>query len=468
MKKSGVYSILRYPLIIVILFPISMSIAAPPSSSNKTSQSTPAAPTIDKHCVKTREACTQPVGTRIIDNIPVYKDCWQYSWFVSCPDWLHSTTDCDPDISNSCVKVDEERTSPTDKTTTYSCTLMKTENVCSDWETRSECSAGDYGQGNEVFIHDTWTVQQEAQQFKTAATYMGVLSEIDNAINDAIADGKTGPQFMIFPGDAMKCRHPMDMGPFNTDCCDKDLTRSGSFLSFNSCEAEELSLAAARRAERTVAIDDICSLHLMFGICRERRYMYCVFPSMLDRLIQEQGRAQLNAMAASSVSNSEHNSIVSNLNFMWFTGTSGKWNPIVVNEVSVAAWSWPLLDKSHVPVYVQETGPLAVFSGSSAYGQDMSVTLTCEEGNCHGRMTAEGGSQPIAFAPNCEGESPKTWVQEDSILEQSLCLNSGEQPEDWPIIVWDKDTPSLWQFNATGTSTQALNGTPEVHWQFRR
>jgi conjugal transfer mating pair stabilization protein TraN len=76
-------------------------------------------------------------------------------------------------------------------------------------------------------------------------------------------------------------------------CCDKDKVAAGLV----ACKADEKMLAEKRKAKKTHYIGNFCSKKLNLGftkICIQKSDGYCTFNSSLARIIQVQGRAQLN------------------------------------------------------------------------------------------------------------------------------------------------------------------------------
>jgi conjugal transfer mating pair stabilization protein TraN len=75
-------------------------------------------------------------------------------------------------------------------------------------------------------------------------------------------------------------------------CCDKDKVAAGLV----ACKEHEKLLAKKREKQHTHYIGNFCSKKLRLGfakICIQKSDSYCVFNSSLGRIIQEQGREQL-------------------------------------------------------------------------------------------------------------------------------------------------------------------------------
>jgi conjugal transfer mating pair stabilization protein TraN len=55
----------------------------------------------DSNCTKTGRVCVQPAGTRNINGLNVYKDCWQYEDQYTCVDPISISSTCDAFSTNS-------------------------------------------------------------------------------------------------------------------------------------------------------------------------------------------------------------------------------------------------------------------------------------------------------------------------------------------------------------------------------
>ncbi|WP_080034391.1 conjugal transfer protein TraN [Pseudomonas syringae] len=99
-------------------------------------------------CFLASHICVEPAETRIINGLPVHKDCWKYKDDYSCIDRTPKN-DCQPLIDKGCKKLDESCIESTDpfgcvmKQITYSCiTKQGTTTTEKDCSTRSSCYDG--------------------------------------------------------------------------------------------------------------------------------------------------------------------------------------------------------------------------------------------------------------------------------------------------------------------------------------
>lgn len=97
----------------------------------------------------------------------------------------------------------------------------------------------------------------------------------------------------IFSGAKQECRKA---GIGFSDCCKN--TGWGQDVNLASCTANEKTVAMTKLAGGCHYVGKYCS-HQVLGACRLWKQSYCCFDSKLARIVQEQGRGQLNIVWAS-------------------------------------------------------------------------------------------------------------------------------------------------------------------------
>lgn len=189
----------------------------------------------------------------------------------------------------------------------------------------------------------------------------------DSAQMESVAmgqeNGSTIDKPGIYNGRDMRCRRPVGEvnERFTPNCCAADLQRPPEGVTDeDACTMAEAELAAARRSSYTHFVGEYCSRRFSGSTgeegdeqtnmntgdrCIRQTETYCVFDSVLARLVQEQGRPQLDALAASSAGGAVHDAA---LRFGYLDeppvapDLAGGWTPPVVsNGVAVAAYRWP-------------------------------------------------------------------------------------------------------------------------------
>lgn len=186
---------------------------------------------------------------------------------------------------------------------------------------------------------------------------------------ESVARGQEGGSTVekpgVYNGKDMRCRRPVGEvnEQFTPNCCASDLQRppEGS-SSEDACTLHEAELAAARRSGYSHFVGEYCSRRFSGDEsgeteeeqqaavntgdrCIRATETYCVFDSVLARLVHEQGRPQLAALASSSAGATTQ---TADLNFSYLDSPPvgadkpGGWTaPVNANGVSVAAYRWP-------------------------------------------------------------------------------------------------------------------------------
>jgi hypothetical protein len=217
---------------------------------------------------------------------------------------------------------------------TYEC--KREQRYCAEWQqpaAGSNCPTADISYG------------LDAARFKAIGS--------DGSLNQALASAavlnaieqNSDPEAevpLVFNGDDLRCAKPTGglFGAFYMDCCRIDLQRpSAKTGKLNRCSLADAKLAAARRASYDVYIGEYCSKRIKFpSKCVMRTKTFCVYPGILPRLIQEQGRQQLADIVTSSAgANIERRTLA----FDYSRAEGGWTEPVDVNGSRVAAWQYP-------------------------------------------------------------------------------------------------------------------------------
>lgn len=214
---------------------------------------------------------------------------------------------------------------------TYTC--KKEETSCAQYQTPAGC-ATNLAQGLDHAPPST----SNTAAFNEALTDSAVMA----AIQKSTADSNNVSVPKIFGGEDLRCRTPVGYlsGLLLNDCCRVSLERTGGSRPMHKCTDPEVKLAAARRANQTIAMGDYCSKEI--GVwpvkkCVERTQSYCSFDGVLARVIQTQGRQQLAAMVNSGSSSAES----VHLTFPYYKDAGGWGAPSTVNGVTVVPWQYP-------------------------------------------------------------------------------------------------------------------------------
>jgi len=228
-------------------------------------------------CWKSATAvCTDGPSTRVIGGIEVTRSCWNRK--------LEFTCGVNPSVDN-CVTV---RSTPGCNMVAQSCISQDLDGTCLNYEYQFDCvthtSTTQQVCGGDTFCVDgacgpgtTAGPNGFQQSYSTLVAAREAASSFDEATS------------RVLPGIDKRCRKALNG---NFDCCG-----SGGILNdVASCNQEEQDLSEANKpVHRTVYIGNYCSVKVGCPLCYcvEKKYTYCTFGSVMARIIQEQGRAQI-------------------------------------------------------------------------------------------------------------------------------------------------------------------------------
>lgn len=196
---------------------------------------------------------------------------------------------------------------------TYDCEV--TETVCEQRE--SICKVGNDG---------------ESTGFQQA---VAAYSQVDGMMKGM--DSLDPNDVRIMPGKAMECKNTTGGSVAGAKCC--NFSADDESWVGASCGQEDKDLAAARKGSRDHYIGKYCRKEINIGfttICIQEAKTYCVFDSLLARLVHEQGRPQLNAIAGSG-----HSSIdQQRLSSRYMSDSPGWHASISVQGRRMSTWTW--------------------------------------------------------------------------------------------------------------------------------
>ncbi|NJM50230.1 MAG: conjugal transfer protein TraN [Sphingomonadales bacterium] len=231
-------------------------------------------------CSVTEETCLDPTPTtRVIDGVSITRSCWNMSRSYNCDVVTRGNSDCQSLESNPLCRYD--RTECLDaQPANGSCNVEDRIYTCSASAT-SQGSSTAYVCADGIYCVNGECQQVEAQPSNDFPKAVAALNSVSQAGQDFDPNNVS-----IFTGKDMRCSKPV----FGiTNCCN-----GGSGIPLiGACSNDERLLAKAVDNGLTHRVGSYCSKSFL-GICSSRRTTYCVFQSKLGRLIQEQGRPQLN------------------------------------------------------------------------------------------------------------------------------------------------------------------------------
>ena len=235
----------------------------------------------DISCRQTTEGCSDndPV-TRIIDGVAVTQPCWAWERQYVCPRYVEAQ-DCQTlETTPGCNLVGEECLSG---------------EPCRTWERVYDCPVPDQPGSPNQFICDAdvycidgscETITREANdELKDAVV---ALNAMDQARREFDPDSLT-----LFRGTRNTCSSKV-FGVLN--CCKGKgfpLVPGIQLLVSLGCSREEMLLHERDAQGLCAYVGTYCSDSFL-GVCLTKKKVYCCFESKLSRILQEQGRKQLN------------------------------------------------------------------------------------------------------------------------------------------------------------------------------
>lgn len=229
------------------------------------------------NCQLQGETCTEGPETRVINGLPVYKDCWKWDRDYACFTGVNKNN-CEELAANctwafdTCLAEDSAGNCVTTERT-YRCQQNPAPTPGGPGPV--ECQEAVYCINGECE-----TVQRVANgDFHKAITWLSALK--------GMADEFDEGTLSVFKGEHMECG--VTIVGFSNCCKDSGW---GSDIGLAECSEEELMLAEKMQARLGVYVGTYCDKKVI-GVCVEKKRSYCVFSSRLGRIINEQGRPQL-------------------------------------------------------------------------------------------------------------------------------------------------------------------------------
>lgn len=267
------------------------------SGTNCVSTTTPQSAT-GQTCQTPVETCTDPSPTsRTVDGVTVSHSCWAWNRSYQCAT-LKPANDCSSLQSQSNCKFDHEECLDDNcmtKSEVYLCTSSSSTGTA-----QATACSGD------LYCIDGSCTQVEREASPDFADALTAINAMGDSNTQFDRDTLT-----IFGGSATGCHKPL-FGLVN--CCAGKVSGvltfavgaaaltagysallglATQFLALFLCSQEEITLDVKDRMGVCHYVGEYCSQKLLF-VCASIRRSYCCFQTKLARVIQEQGREQLN------------------------------------------------------------------------------------------------------------------------------------------------------------------------------
>lgn len=312
-------------------------------------------------CTANSEVCTElSADGKSCKTTDIKNYCYVYDPSEACA----VSPGCVP-RSTTCLSASPGTGLCTSVEDTFSCTTKTM--TCGQYQTVNSCSAT-LAKGL-----NAGTVVPE-KDFGEAMAALGIANELAKAASSGAVE--------LFAGKSQKCTKGVGINSLTQpDCCKTSLTKAKAGL-FGSCDDGDVELAASKRAARTHYLGDYCSEDVFLIGCVEETEGYCEFPSLMARVINEQGRLQIDALAASGFADSQTGAPAAYAYYN--TANTAVWRalPAVAGQ-TVFARQWPAFCKT------QEAYQSAIYAGT-ATGADcptrlVSLLSACATSACEGQ-----------------------------------------------------------------------------------
>ena len=225
-------------------------------------------------CQYGNKVCIDGPSTKMIQDRPVTKDCWQYRQTYQCKHPSKNT--CSALRAKGCLQK-------------ASRCKESVGGICVVWEQTYECPSSKKslknmraGAGSPFCI----TGNCADSSYQANGEMLEVMAKL-SIFKEMQKDIRSG-NFEIFKGTDKRCsRNCIDF----KDCC-QNMKGWGTSLHLASCSEEEKLLAQLKDKNLCHQVGTYCAKKVL-GVCVSKKTSYCCFGNKLLRLIQQQGRAQL-------------------------------------------------------------------------------------------------------------------------------------------------------------------------------
>ncbi|MCK4934638.1 MAG: conjugal transfer protein TraN [Simkaniaceae bacterium] len=215
--------------------------------------------------------------TRIIQDVPIYRDKWGRNLLFSC----------DNSQNNKCQHLRDQGGVLIKK----QCLQKNSLEECDLWEKTYDIGRqAEQLKTNVTFAEDSlWGLNEldssyeQNKDFGEVVTRLSIISDLNNELPMQDFDPNTAT---VFSGTASKCQRSFAKELY--DCCRK-LEGLAIDTHLACCTEEEKDLASKRNDGKCHYIG---SKDTKLGL--ETEQVFCCFPTKLSRLLQEEGRKQLN------------------------------------------------------------------------------------------------------------------------------------------------------------------------------
>ncbi len=227
------------------------------------------------YCTLVNSQVCVDTADRVINGITVSRPCWEFQDTYSC---FGAVNECQPYIDRGCAQT---QSNCLINDPAIGCVLYGNTFECPRYATTTTttqvCGAPQVCLGQSCFT-----------PAQTSNTDFGqVAAQFASVAAAGVSAGNAGG-FSIFDGTPEYCNRIIGN---IVNCCNGSGVLTPLFRS--NCSTSAVALAGAKDGRVAHFVGSVCAVQGPIGGCLRTTENWCTFPSLLARIIQEQGRPQL-------------------------------------------------------------------------------------------------------------------------------------------------------------------------------
>jgi conjugal transfer mating pair stabilization protein TraN len=224
-------------------------------------------------CTYDSKVCTQGRQTRIIEGVPITRDCWEDTYTYSCV--YPAKDDCGPLRARGCAQISSACKQQVGST----CVVYNQTYQCKGSTTTTESITG----GKTPFCLDGNCRDQgyaANDEMMSSLAQLTLLKEMQGQIENNF----------IFKGEDNRCSK---CAVSFKDCCGSG-KGWGKSIGLTDCSSQERALKKKRDVGLCHYVGTYCAEKIpIIGTCIKKKSTYCCFGSKLLKAFHAQGRPQL-------------------------------------------------------------------------------------------------------------------------------------------------------------------------------
>lgn len=306
------------------------------------------------NCAQTSEkTCHEKIGSYCVNEDSKWSCAIDQGDCITEPECTKVAEVCLDTENGQCSYVEQ----------TYDCTYLQEQ--CNAYQTTNSCT--------NISLETPSITQVQDGSFNKAMQA--------SSMAEMLKHGAAGDPLRVFAGKMQKCKEVDGCSALGTCCCGKDAERNANFLGLIKCSEEESELYGRKKKGLAVSVGSGCTAGVdgfkcdwggcktwNCAWCTEKTYWYCTFDNKLARAVQEQGRAQLAALASQGFADAQ----TQNYSFSFY-GSTGSWIDMgTVNGNRL--WRYQ---------YSEQCNSISPPAGENCPAILTTYFAVCDNNNCH-------------------------------------------------------------------------------------